>query len=120
MNADEYGEILNGEYTFRTIAGNLLNGIPTFIGWTDNNSTHYDILFTYKGIDSWGGHQRGINKTDLFISIIGRTSYGFTPEGIKHGNYIAEKLGLGDNVTAKKLTELINGVILEMNLKKDI
>ena len=41
-----------------------------------------------------------------------RGSFGFILDGSeKSVGYVAEKLGLAVNVTSKKITELINGII---------
>ena len=37
MNVDEYGEIINGEDTYREIAKHLIKGESVGIGWTDEN-----------------------------------------------------------------------------------
>lgn len=112
MNKDEYDEIINGPDTYKTIAKKLKEGKSVIIGWTDEEMTHQDILFTggaYK--EEGNGLQRGIRCSDLFISIMSRGSFGFLPYDEKDVGYVAEKLSLGINTTSRKLTELINGVI---------
>lgn len=77
-------------------------------------STHLDIIFKL-GLDTkCGNFQRGIKRSDLFVSIIDWTSYGFSPNDIKLGNYIQEKLRM-NNETGDKLAELINGIISCLN-----
>ena len=119
MNVDEYGEIINGENTYREIAKNLMEGESVGIGWTDENSTHFDIIFTL-GIAKYGLFQRGIKANDLFVSIIGWSSYGFKTDDIKLGGYIQEKLRLSDyDITGEKVKELINGVIECLNKERE-
>ena len=55
--------------------------------------------------------QRGIKGSDLFVSIMSYSSYGFKTDDKKYQSYIEEKLNLGNNITTKKITELINGII---------
>ena len=116
MNKDSYNEIINGEITYIDIAAKLKQGKSVIIGWTDEEFTHFDILFTlgaYKDCDNQ--LQRGIKNSDLFVSIIGRSSFGFlmTQED-KDSTYIAEKLNVYGKPTADKLTELINNIIKEI------
>lgn len=111
---NNYNEVLNDIGTYKVIAGNLLQGLNVFIGWTDNDSTHYDILFTYRALGN-GGYQRGLRMSDLFVSIMSIGSFGFKTDSYKDIGYIAEKLfynHVDDSV--KAVTELINGVIKEL------
>lgn len=111
MNRNEYLEIINGNGTYETIAKELLQDKTVGIGWTDEEDTHFDIIFKL-GLDvKEGSFQRGIKKESLFVSVIDHTSYGFIPNTIKEVGYITEKLGLHNN----KLSELINGVISSLN-----
>ena len=119
MNVDEYGEVINGEDTYREIAKNLMEGESVGIGWTDENITHFDIIFTL-GIKKYGLFQRGIKANDLFVSIIGWSSYGFKTDDIKLGGYIQEKLRLSNyDITGEKVKELINGVIECLNKERE-
>lgn len=114
FDKNEYDEIINGEGTYKVIAGNLIQGLSVFIGWTDNDYTHYDILFNYKAMGI-GGYQRGLRTTDLFVSIMSIGSFGFKTDSFKDPGYIAEKLFNGrEDSTVKCVTELINGIIKEM------
>ena len=111
MNVDEYGEVINGKDTYFAIAKNLMEGKSVGIGWTDEDSTHFDIIFTL-GITKYGMFQGGIKANDLFVSIIGWSSYGFRTDDIKLGGYIQEKLRLSNyDITGEKVKELVNGVI---------
>ena len=118
MNVDEYGEVINGEDTYFEIAKHLMEGESVGIGWTDEDSTHFDIIFTL-GITKYGMFQGGIKADDLFVSILHWSSYGFRTDGIKLGGYIQEKLRLSDyDVTGEKVKELINGVIECLNKER--
>lgn len=113
---DGYGEVLNGKATYRGIAKLLKGGKTVGIGWTDMLGTHLDIIFKL-GLDvKFGNFQRGIQAFDLFVSIIGFTSYGFKTDSIKEGTYIQEKLDMRDE-TGDELANLINGIIGELNAK---
>ena len=119
MNVDEYGEVINGEDTYREIAKNLIKGESVGIGWTDGDSTHFDIIFTL-GIKKYGLFQRGIKANDLFVSIIDWSSYGFKTDGVKLGGYIQEKLRLSNyDITGEKVKELVNGVIECLNKERE-
>ena len=115
MNKDSWGEIINGEGTYLTIAQNLLKGRSCIIGWTDEGMEHRDIMFTYLPV-KYGTLQRGLNwNSHLYVSIIGFSSMGFLTEwktdNRKSNNYIKEKLNLSNNSCDLKICELINGVI---------
>ena len=111
MDKDEYGEIINGENTYKEIARVLKFVGTCLIGWTEELGGHYDILFVNKTIVYGTNIQRGIKATDLFVSIMGKGAFGFKTESKKYSDYIAEKLNLSDDETAEKLAVLINGVI---------
>ena len=118
MNTDIYNEVINGEDTYCEIAKHLIKGESVGIGWTDENSTHFDIIFTL-GIKKYGLFQGGIKANDLFVSILHWSSYGFSTDGVKLGGYIQEKLRLsGYDITGEKVKELVNGVIECLNKEK--
>ena len=123
MNKDKYGEIINGESTYRTIADDLLNGKSVIIGWTDQGYDHRDILFTLRP-QKYGTLQRGLNfSSHLYISIMDFSCMGFLIENDtdnrKYPSYIKEKLRLNDNSCDDKICELINGVIEYINLARN-
>lgn len=112
MNYDTYGEVINGEDTYRNIAQYLKLGQPVLIGWTDEQSTHFDILFTLGAKVIGANIQGGVRGTDLFISIMRLGAFGFEIEHTAtSGGYYAEKLSsyIG-TTTSEKLAELFNGV----------
>lgn len=114
MNKTEYNEIINGTETYKEIANNLKQHIPVIIGWTDEECTHLDILFTYQAHKEKENYlQGGFMPTDLFVSILSWGSYGFEVDREKNVGYISEKLGINGEM-AEKLTELINGLINEL------
>lgn len=110
MDRDKYGEIINGENTYKEIACQIKNGRSVIIGWTDEEYTHFDILFTLNVIKE-GFLHGGLRWNDLFVSVMRKGAFGFLTDSKKDSGYIGEKLGLGNNVTTEKLTELINGII---------
>lgn len=113
MNYDEYGEVINGEKTYKTIAENLKDGQSVLIGWTDEEFTHYDVLLHYT-VNFYGKNiQHGIRPYYLYVSIIGIGAMGFRPDTEKSIDYIQQKLRMTLGCT--KLTELINGIIGELN-----
>lgn len=119
MNINEYYEVINGERTYASIASELLRGRTVGIGWTDEESTHYDIIF-FLGLDiKCGDFQRGIKQYYLYISIIDKTSYGFRADCKKENGYIKEKLRM-NNTSGDKVADLINGIIVNMNDVKTI
>lgn len=119
MNINKYGEVINSKDTYFEIAKQLIKGESVGIGWTDEYSTHFDIIFTL-GINKYGLFQRGIKFDDLFVSIIGWSSYGFKTDGVKLGGYIQEKLRLSDyDITGEKVKELVNGVIECLNKERE-
>lgn len=118
MNINKYGEVINSKDTYFEIAKQLIKGESVGIGWTDEYSTHFDIIFTL-GINKYGLFQRGIKFDDLFVCIIGWSSYEFKTDGVKLGGYIQEKLRLSDyDILGEKVKELVNGVIEYLNKEK--
>lgn len=113
MNYNKYNEVINGTETYKGIATDLLDNKTIGIGWTDEDSTHLDIIFKLGLNMKCGCFQRGIKANYLFVSIIDHTSYGFVPDSIKDGSYIQEKLRF-NNDCGNKLAELINGIIMEL------
>lgn len=115
MNKNRYGEVINGKDTYKEMAKLLKDGKTVGIGWTDELSTHLDIVFKL-GLDTKEGYfQRGLRENYLYVSIISFTSFGFCVEnGIKLGGYIQEKLNM-NNETGDELANLINGIIGELN-----
>lgn len=111
MDYDIYGEVINGERTYEWIANDLKEGIAVLIGWTDQNSTHFDILLKL-GVQKYGSNfQGGIKGSDLFVSIMRRGAFAFEPENVDtHAGYFDEKLGGGMGDTREALAELINGI----------
>lgn len=115
MNVDTYGEIINGNTTYKKIANELVSKNNVIIGWTDKKYDHRDILFTLRP-KKYGSLQRGLNfNSHLYVSIIDCTSMGFLiqneNDNRKSEEYIMEKLRLHDNHCDKAICELINGVI---------
>lgn len=111
MNYSEYDEVINGEQTYKFIGEELKKGNNVIIGWTDQEFTHFDIYFQL-GIDNkCGPLQRGMRPEYLYVGIIDHNFYGFRTDTAKMGDYIAEKLRIDSPNLAKKVSDLINGVI---------
>lgn len=114
MNMNEYDEIVNGEKTYKKVAELLRQKIPVFIGWTDEKSTHYDILLTFEA-ESFGINQSGLKSSDLFVSVMRIGAFGFKTNSLKEPGYVAEKLFRGRlDESVESLTALINGIIREL------
>lgn len=114
MNVDDYGEIVNGPYTYKGIASKLKEGESVIIGWMDEKYTHLDLSFNYKTYKE-GMLQRGLRGNELYVSIIGLGAFGFdVKEQEIHKGYISEKLNIHGEPTVSKLAELINSVIKEL------
>lgn len=114
MKTDEYGEVLNHKNTYQDIAQKLKSYGRVLIGWTDEHSPHFDILFIVKP-DIAGHIQGGLRYNDLFVSIMRIGTFGFIiDKEDTHYGYIGEKLNLGNNITTEKVAELINGVKKEL------
>lgn len=67
MNYDKYGEVINGDDTYKTIVENLYDEDNVMIGWTDQKYDHRDIFFSLENTRRYGELQRGIKPTDLFV-----------------------------------------------------
>lgn len=111
MRTDDYGEVINGPETYKDIATELQGGHSVLIGWTDQASTHYDVLFT-RGALKYGTIQGGLQRGDLFVSVMRIGAFGFEVHAgpSLHPSYVSEKLFIHNLVTATALTELIEGV----------
>ncbi len=110
MNYSKYDEVINGKNTYKEIAKLLLKNDAVGIGWTDEDSTHLDIIFML-GISKFGSFQRGIKENHLFVSVIDYTSYAFDINSIPNLGYIEEKLRM-NNECGNKLSELIIEVLI--------
>ena len=111
MNFDEYGEVINGEETFKKVAEKLPHE-PVLLGWTDEAGTHLDILLTL-GARAFGTNiQGGVRpKTDLFVSIMRWGAFGFDPDHKDTpAGYYEEKLRKLGEPCAEKFAALINGI----------
>lgn len=119
INKTKYDEIVNGYFTYKAIVRDLKINKSVILGWTDNDSTHLDIYISLNNTNKYGYLQRGIKETDLFIGIIDHSFYGFKTECTKDESYICEKLRMGQSILTKRLTELINGIIIELNRSEE-
>ena len=114
MNINNYGEIINGAYSYKEVADRLNKGESVIIGWTDEKYTHLDLLFNYKTYKE-GLLQKGLRGNELFVSIISIGAFGFDVKNREiHKGYISEKLNIHGEPTVSKLGELINGIIKEL------
>lgn len=117
MNLDEYGEVINGEATYQKIAHDVASYGSALIGWSDEEGTHFDILFTIVNSNCFQGPISGGQnaRTDIFVSILRFGAFGFELNGKwKAPGYIAGKIPLGENITTDKFADLLNGVIAEI------
>ena len=117
MTTDEYGEVINHKKTYIDIAHHLRKEGRILIGWTDENGTHFDILFVLNPILEGSNIQGGIRQTDLIVGIMRIGLFGFevARQDTNYG-YIGGKLNIGgQNITTEKVAELINGVKKELN-----
>lgn len=121
MKQDEYGTVVNHPETYSEITSILRTHGSIIFAWTDEQSTHLDILMAYRP-RQFGSLQRGMSTiTDLFIAVSGFGMFGFELNGIeKHSSYIGEKLNLGgSNTTTDKLADLVNGICRGLEKQSD-
>lgn len=123
IDADEYGIIINGPLTYGLISTVCITGI--FFPWTDEEGTQLDLLFSYQpSMLNAAQIQRGLGKGNkLFVSVSGASMFGFDafkPTSSLYPIYVAEKLKLNKGITSEKLTELIIGVIDELQRKESV
>lgn len=114
ITTDIYGLVINSDNTYKAIA-DTLRDMPIVFAWTEQEGTHLDILMVYKPAQV-GYLQRGMSaQTDLFVAVSHFGMFGFEINADpKYSGYVAEKLGTGVNVATDALTDLINGVMLEL------
>lgn len=119
MKLDSYNEVINHADTYSEIAGMLIEGRSVLIGWTDEQGSHFDILFNVRPhADLYNARtiQRGIRVSDLIVSIMSRGAFGFEINSADiAAGYYGEKLNLGGGITTDKLAELLNGVKKEID-----
>ena len=114
MTYDDYDEVTNSPETYNEIA-QCVRMTPVIVGWTDEDGSHYDLLFAYRP-GQFGNIGHGIPTViiSLFVGVIGVGCFAFSAEHHDtHPSYYAEKLGLTEienSSTMVKLAELINGV----------
>lgn len=112
MKQNEYGEIYNCEENYKDIAKDLKEGKSVIIQWITGDGLTFTILFSYNVKRYEGNYlQYGIKPNDLFISIINGNSFGFSIKNGLFTGYMQEKLHIKDNYIAKKLSELLIGIM---------
>jgi len=116
-NHDPYGEVINGVETYEWIIWSLKEKGTAFIGWTDEASTHLDILFAFQVPSAGSNIQGGIQPArDLLVSIMRGGSFGFNlQKEWTHEAYFSEKLHTS-GATSLKIAELINEVRSRMSV----
>lgn len=108
---NKYGEVDNRAENYTAIAADLTAHRAVIVPWIDGLGTLYDVQFSLPKVV---GHLGSGNMYGyLFVSVHGKGAYGFimAPRGVLAPDYIAEKLGIKHNETAKRLGDLITGVI---------
>jgi hypothetical protein len=113
MKYDDYGCVISAQETVDGIADALRDG-PVLIAWGDQNkTTQYDILFSYN-VRAFGQVQGGLRASYLFVSIMRLGAFAFevpSRTGQLHHAYIAEKLHIKSQQTAREIAGLAGGVI---------
>ena len=106
---DKYGTVYNSKKTYKYLAG-YVRYCPIFVAWTDQEGTQLDLLLVVKP-DIMGIVQGGLHDADLLVAVMRKGAFGFDVNNLEtHPAYVAEKLGIDNDNTCKKLTEFINGV----------
>jgi hypothetical protein len=112
---DEYGVVANSPDTYRAAAEKLRTSGCVSLGWTDNASSHMDVLLAVP--PQVGPSNRMDNSArKLFVAVSGYGMFGFrrTRTDPLHPAYLAEKLGMRYSVTTEALSDLVNGVMGEL------
>lgn len=113
---DGYGLVTSSDAAIDLVAELLIHQNRAFISWTDNQGTHFDLLFCllpleYGNVPGVFKAQGGLQPDDLFVAIMRRGAFGFAiTDEPSHAGYIGEKLDIGYGETAEALAVLINGV----------
>lgn len=115
MKQNEYGEIYNCLENYREIAEQLNLYKSIIIQWIDEEGLSLTVLFSYDVRKVRNNYlQRGLRSTDLFVSIIPFSSYGFDIKYNINIDYLQEKLNIKD----EKITSLINGILINLRVMK--
>lgn len=113
---------------FEYIAESFLSNEPIIIAWSEGRGTQFDISFTHIK-NNLGGIQGGIRniRNHLFVSImqVGAFAFEIDDDYQLECDYVSKRLHVGwidpePNVTLVALTELINGVIQQIILQRDL
>lgn len=109
---DVYGDVVNSSDTYKWVAIEVQRKASLIIGWTDQQGTHYDILFALPRFIENNRLQGGLSGLELFVSVVRVGCFGFEikENADTHKNYYEEKIGLGSDEAA----ELINNVRSEL------
>lgn len=114
---DEYGVVANSPDTFRAATEELRLTGAVSLGWTDNASSHLDVLLVLSPTQVGPSNRMDTRPSKLFVAVAGFGMFGFAVErkGDLHPSYLAEKVGMRYSVTTEALAELVNGVVAELS-----
>lgn len=99
------------------ISNDLLKGRSVFMNiQIPEEWSQYDVWFSYK-FQNYGIHQRGTNKSDILIGIVGFQCFGFSTEHYMTSvGYYKQKLGVSSPYLSKLFNE-VRRLIYEYNEK---
>ena len=115
---DEYGVVANSASTYQAVAEQLRASGSVSLGWTDNASSHLDVLFVLTPVQVGPSNRMDHHPGKLFVAVAGYGMFAFALErshGPLHPGYLAEKLGMRYSVTTEALADLVNGVLAEVS-----
>lgn len=118
IQTNEFREIYNCEKNYKQIAEDLIKEKAVVFQWITGDGLSFTILLAYNVKGYEGNYlQRGLRKTDLFISIIPYHCYSFDIRINLDIGYMAGKLQIKDDYLVEKIHELLNGVRKQLKLK---
>lgn len=113
LTQDEYGVVHNSSETYATLAKILHTQHMWMMGWSDDASSHLDVLLAVVSENSGPLNTMDTNLPKMVIGVSRMGIYGFNFLRFSplHPAYVAEKLGMRLSPTTEALTDLVNGVL---------
>ena len=120
---DVFDEAENCKELYRGICSELLTSGSILIGWTDEEMSHYDILFNIKVAtipNNSATFQGGIRSGNLFVSVMGKGAFSFSINNTKlDETHVAEKLNIMSNDRLAELLTEIKRELMNRTCRRD-
>jgi hypothetical protein len=112
----EDGEcVINDPQNYETLARILRDEHAVLFAWSDRHDTQLDLILNYAPT-AFGRTIEGFDESPhLLVSVVSFGAYGFPLDGRRHDpRVVGAELETGINPATEQLTDLINGICLEL------